>query len=148
MTRKLKHDEELRQYNECQAVKNTLCTQIQEALDEDYLTALQDSTTDLIISSIPEIFVYLRNTYGKLSPSQLRTRETQLEGTIYDPSKNPNFIFNKIGKFQTLCQLLEEAKTDTQLVDYAYIIFHKCGLFMDSLMRWNKRTASTTYDDF
>ena len=123
MTRKLKHDKELRHYNECQAVGNTLCTQIQKAIEEDYLTALRDSTTDLIISSIPDIFICLRNIYGKLSPSQLCTRETQLKGTVYDPSKNPDFVFNKIWKFQTLCQLLQKAKTDAQLVDHAYIIF-------------------------
>ena len=69
IARKLKYDKELRQYNKCQVVENTLCTQIQEAIEEDYLTVLRDSTTDVIISSIPDIFTYLRTTYGKLSPS-------------------------------------------------------------------------------
>ena len=47
-----------------------------------------------------------------------------------------------------LCQLLKKAKTDSQLVDFAYIIFQKSGLFMNALMHWNKRTTNTTYADF
>ena len=51
-------------------------------------------------------------------------------------------------KFQNFCQLLEKAKTDSQLVNYAYIVFQKSGLFKELLMRWNKRTTNTIYADF
>jgi hypothetical protein len=57
---------------------------------------------------------------------------------VYDPSTNVETIFNHIQDFQDICGLLNKAKTDTQLVDTAYFIFQKSGLFRDSLNRWNK----------
>lgn len=84
----------------------------------------------------------------KLTPAQLRKREATLEDTVFDSTTNPYTVFNDIQQFQTLCQLVGKGKTDSQLVDIAYIIFQKSGIFMEPLMQWNKRTATNNYEDF
>ena len=66
------YDQNLRLYNEVQAVEALLRTQIIEAVEEQYLTAPRNSTTDMIHNSIPEIFNFLRKNYGQLSPQQLK----------------------------------------------------------------------------
>ena len=60
-----------------------------------------------------------------------------VDDTVYDPSKNIDTVFNKIQEYQDLCTLLQNPKTDKQLVTYAYLIFQKSGIFMQSLKDWN-----------
>ena len=85
---KITFDEQKRQYNECQGVEMALRNQIVEAIEEEYLQPLRDSITDMITSTIPTIFTFLQQTYGNLSPSELKERERVLDDMIYDPSQN------------------------------------------------------------
>ena len=59
---KIKYDERLRLYNECQAVESALRDQITEAIQDEYLDSMRDSATDMINESIPDIFTYLQTT--------------------------------------------------------------------------------------
>ena len=87
----------------------------------------------MINDTIPEIITFLRDTYGKLSPSQLKERERVIYHMIYDPSQPIDSVFNKIQDFNDLCMLIQNQKTDTQLVIHAYLVFQKTGFFMTSL---------------
>ena len=148
-TQKIAHDERKHAYNECQAIENTLRKQLIKAIDETYTRPLRDPTTDMIISSITVIFNFLQLTYGKLSPSQLKQRENTVDDLIFDPSTNVDTIFNKIEDFQTLCTLIGRDKTDSQLVDMAYLVFQKTGIFQHSLKDWNNKSpVDQTFADF
>ena len=57
-TKKISHNELLRQYNEAQSVKTALRKQIIESMDEVYLQPLRDSATDMIQYGIPEFLVF------------------------------------------------------------------------------------------
>ena len=95
------------------------------------------------------IFGFLRDTYGNLSPSQLKARERVIDDMIYNPSLTIDSVFNKIQDFQDICILLQNPKTDTQLITYAYLVFQKTGIFMTSLKEWNaKIPASKTFAGF
>ena len=146
---KIAHDERTKLFNEVQAVERTLRNQIVEAIDEEYLQPLQNSTTDMINSSIPDIFTFLKDTYGNLSPAQLRERERVIDDLVYDPAHSVDTVFNKIQFFQDLCELLNNGKTDKQLVTYAYLCFQKTGIFQNSLKDWNaKPLVDQTFDNF
>ena len=60
----------------------------------------------MINETIPEIITFLRDTYGQLSPSQLKERERAIDDMIYNPSTNIDSVFNKIQEFQGICILL------------------------------------------
>jgi len=124
-TQKVMFNETKRWYNKCQSVEVALRNQISEVIKDDYLQPLRNSTTDIINNIIPEIFTFLTNTYGQLSPSQLKERERVIDDMIYDPSQNNDIVFNKITESQDLCILLQDARLDTQLVVYAYLCFQK-----------------------
>ena len=141
-TQKLAHDERKRLYNECQAVEALLRTQIVEAIERDYLEPLRNAATDRITDPISDIFTFLQTTYGRLTPAQLKQRETEIDNIIYDPTQNIDQVFNKIQKFQDICTLTSNARTDKQLVTYAYLIFQKSGIFMEALKKWNKKPAA------
>ena len=102
-----------------------LRNQISEAIEDACLQPLRNSTTDMITSTISAIFTILRDIYGYLSPSQLKEYKRNIDDMIYDPSQNIDSVFNKVQEFQDLCTLLNNAKTDTQLVTYAYLCFEK-----------------------
>jgi len=138
-TQKLQHDDRLRKFNECQAIKAILRDQIEEVIETDYLEDLRDSTTDTITSDIPTLFDNLITSYGQLTPAQLDERETNVKATTYDPAFNIISVFNIIQRFQDLCTLLKTPKTDSQLVQITYIIISRCPLFKDSLREWNKK---------
>ena len=146
---KIAHDDQKRLYNEVQAVEVALRNQIVEAIEEEYLTPLRNHTTDMINDPIPSIFTFLRDNYGKLAPAQLKERETEIDNLVYDPSQNVDIIFNKIQEFQDLCTLLDNPKSDKQLVIYAYLCFQKTGIFQQSLKEWNaKPVADQTFPNF
>ena len=103
----------------------------------------------MLDASIPTIIEYLQNTYGRITEQELSDREETLKKTIYDASEPVDMIFNKINWFQDLCELCDNAKTDRQLVQIAYIIFNKSRFFMDSLLKWNKKASNEkTYNNF
>ena len=145
---KFQYDEQLRLYNEVQAVEALLRTQIIDVIEEEYLVSLRNQTTDMIHANIPEIFIFLRANYGQLSPQQLEERESNLDNYNYDPSTHINTVFNKIQDFQDICYLVGQAKPEYQLVNQAYIILQKNPIFKDSLISWNKRQVNKTYSDF
>ena len=148
-TQKLAHDESKRHYNEVQAVETALRKQITDAIEEEFLQPLRDPITDMIQCPIPNIFTFLRTTYGKLSAVQLKEKENDIDQLIYDPSCNVDTIFNKVQDFQDICVMIGNGKTDTQLVTYAYLIFQKTGIFMEGLKSWNaKPTADRTFVNF
>jgi len=141
-TQKLAHDELKRQFNECQAVEAALRKQIVEAIDGEYLQALRNPVTDTITSSILEIFDFLKQSYGRLSPGQLKQKETIIDNLVFNPEQNVDTVFNKIQEFNDLCSLLGNGKTDMQLVTYAYLIFQKTRIFTDGLKVWNSKPSN------
>ena len=130
---KITFDEQKWIFNKCQTIETTLWNQIVEAITPEYLQPLWDATTDMLNDSIPDIFKSLRTTYGEVLPSELKERELQVDYMIYDPSLTIDTVFNKIQEYQDLCILLSNPTTNTQLVTYAYLIFQKSDIFMQSL---------------
>ena len=140
-TQKLEHDELKHQYNEMQAVELTLRRQIVTAIECEYLQALRNPITDTIQASIYDVFDFLKRSYGRLSPEELKAKENLVDSFVYDPATNVDTVFNCIQEFNDLCNLLENAKTDTQLVTYAYLIFQRTGIFMEGLKKWNSKAS-------
>ena len=77
----------------------------------------------MVNDAIPDIFSFLHKPYGKITTGQFKVVESEIDDLIYDPATNVDTIFNKIQDFQDLCLLIGKTKSDTQLVDMAYLIF-------------------------
>ena len=67
-TQRIAYEDQLRKYNECQAVETALHNQIIAANKFNYLQPIRNVHTDMIKDTIPEIIIFLSNTYGQLSP--------------------------------------------------------------------------------
>ena len=73
-TQKLEHDELRRQYNKVQTVELTLRKQVVTAIEEEYLQALRNPITDTVQCSIYDVFEFLKWSYGRLLPEQLKAK--------------------------------------------------------------------------
>ena len=96
-----------------------------DAIESYFLQSLRNSSTDMINDTILTIFTFLCNTYEQSSPSQLKEHERIIDNMIYNPSQTIDSAFNKIQNFQDLCTLIQNGKTDIQLVTYAFLVFQK-----------------------
>ena len=145
---KAAHDELVRIYNECNTIEDALKNQIIKAIPSVYLDPLRDADTDMIHSTIPQMITFLQRNYCKLTPEQVLARETTLQSMIHNPEDPVDVVFNKVSAFYNLCTIAGKTITDAQLVDYAYIIFNRCAVFADELIKWNaKDPADKTYDE-
>ena len=91
---------------------------------------------------------YLINNYGQIKREDLRTLKTELEDHIYDPILPIDVLFNKVDFFSDLTEFVEKPLSDTDKVDIVYIILNRCGVFQNSLLKWNQLpSASQTYDE-
>ena len=68
----------------------------------------------MINDSIPVIFTFLRANYDRITPGQLKERESVIDDLIYDPGTNVDTVFDKIQHFQDLCIIIGNTRTDTQ----------------------------------
>ena len=103
----------------------------------------------MINESIPEIFIFLQETYGRITEEELVEKEDTLRQFVYDPHQPVDKVFNKITLFHDLCTITNNDKTDKQLVQIAYLIFNRTRAFVDALKKWNELSdESKTYAKF
>ena len=142
------HDENLRLYHECQTVEKALRQQIIDSIHSDYLEALRNRETCMINNPISVIIAFLQQSYGKITEQEFYEKEDDIKKFRYDPELPVDTVFNRIDKFQAMCELTGNSKSDRQLVSLAYFIFSNTGIFMNALKKWNKKTiAHKTYID-
>ena len=64
------------------------------AIEDKYIQALRSPITIMIQCSIYDLFDFLKQSYGRLLPEQLKAKETLIDTFVYDPSTNVNTVFN------------------------------------------------------
>ena len=103
----------------------------------------------MINESIPEIFDYLQANYGQITEEEMVAKEDDLKNFAYDLQAPVNKVFSQISTFQDLCLITNNGKTDKQLCQITYLIFHHTRTFQDSLKVWNdKPTSDKTFANF
>ena len=142
ISEKAAHKERIRLNTEYNAVEDALRNQLIKAVLSIYTNTLRDPNTDMITLSILDIISYLQREYCKLTPEEFNERETALKNMMHDPENPVDLIFIKISDFHHLCEITERTRTDAQLCEYAYLIFNKCNVFADYLIRWNEKAAA------
>ena len=100
-------------YNEHQSVKQTLRSQLIEAIPAEYLDVLRNLDTDMVNDHIIDIIAYLQINYGRVTDQELSDKEDQLKNTYCDPNTPVDAVFNKVNIFQDLCILYQ---TTTHIV--------------------------------
>jgi hypothetical protein len=123
----------------CQATEKALIAQIFEMIDPIYLRALLNRATGQYSVSIRALVTHLFNTYGKITPQQVKAKEMGLYNMHYDISQPVDTIFNNLDDLSELAEHAGSPMTDQQRVDLAYVIFARQPILQQDLRLWNRR---------
>jgi hypothetical protein len=132
------YDELLRVFHEVRGVEQALIQQIVTAVDEQYIIAMKNRDTGQFTGDIRQIFTYLQNTYGKISPSQLSQFEKEVAEMHYDPVTPVDNIFNKIEDLLEYGDLANCPFSQPQAISKAYNLINRTGKFREAIKAWNR----------
>ena len=133
--RRDEHTEALRVFQEYLGVERALIQQIVAAIEPKYLKALRNSVTNKIIQSIPSIFDYLFETYGDITPQELRHLTTQVESMNFPPNEPIDTIFTEIDDLSTIAELDRAPMTEQQKINMGYLLIQQTQVYSTALNR-------------
>ena len=136
--RRDEHAEALRVFQEYLGVERALIQQIVAAVEPKYLKALRNPVTNKITQSIPIIFDYLFETYGDVTPQELRHLTTQVESLNFPPNEPVDTIFTEIDDLGTIAELAHAPMTEQQKINMAYLLLQQTQVYSTALNRWNQ----------
>eukprot|EP00957_Ditylum_brightwellii_P006522 493904-Ditylum_brightwellii.AAC.1 len=133
------HQEALYLFQEVTPVKLALKQQILGAIGAKYLKVVKSSITQQINRSVPDIFTYLFNTYGDVTPQALQTLHDNLKAMHFDPVKPVEMIFTEVDDLADIADLAKDSITKCQKISIEYIILQCAHKFSSGLGRWNDK---------
>jgi hypothetical protein len=139
------------QFDVCQATDKALIAQLVEAIDPIYLRAMLNRATGQYSGSIRTILQQMFQTYGKVTPQQVKAKEVELYNMHFDISEPVDTIFNCIDDLADLAghAMSPSPMSEQQMIDLAYVIFAKQPLLQADLRLWNRRPPiERTYANF
>ena len=142
-------EERVRLWREVQAVERALVQQIVAAVEPKYIKALRNPVTAKITQNIKIILNHLFNNYGKLPPSTINNMKRKVEDYILDPTDPIDILFSEIDDLVDIFTLQNDALTQQQIINMAYVIIERSKVFKKDLRDWNKKAdAHKTWNNF
>ena len=133
------YGEDMRQYREVQGIERAIIQQLVAAIEPKYIRALRDDKTNKITKTIPNIFRYLFETYGDISPRELQQLRNQVETLVFDPTEPVDSVFSEIEDLDTIASMANNPMTEKQKMDMAYLILQNTKRFSTGLKKWDKK---------
>ena len=147
--RRSEHAEATRAFRELIGVEQALIQQIVNAVEPKYLRAIRNPLTGKITKTIPEIFEYLFDTYGDVSPQELRMLTSQVEALTFPPNEPVDTIFAEIDELGTIAELAQAPISDQQKINMGYLLLQNAQIYSNALNKWNQKdTADQTWENF
>ena len=125
----------------CHATEQALIAQVVEIIDPSYLRAILNTATGRYADNIRALLQHLFDTYGKVTPQQVMSKEQDLLAMHYDLSHPVDIIFNAIEEYSELADHANQPLTAMQLINLAYVIFAKQPILLQDLRDWNRMPA-------
>ena len=142
------HNEQKRLYYECKNVEKALLRHAQEALEDQYVAALVDPYTNLIVSDIPDTLEYLFYNFGKVSSEEVLQRESEVMSMTWLAS-DPIILLTK--PLEDLNKLATHAGipyTPKQILEKALAIIRATKDYELALTTWdNKPVNEKTWEN-
>ena len=136
--RRDEHAEDVRLFRQVLGVERALIQQIVSAIEPKFLKALRNPVTNKITKSIPEIFEYLFDTYGDVSPQELKMLTSQVEALNFPPNEPVDTIFTEIDDLGTIAVLAKAPISEQQKINMGYLILQNTQVYNNALNQWNQ----------
>jgi hypothetical protein len=142
------HAESLREWREHNNLQCALKKQLTTAINKIYMLAHNDSNVMFENVTIRVLLQYLFNEYGDITPLGLRANAKRLDEE-WDPNQPIQTLCNRIQTIQEYVQAGNRTFTDQQIMDAAYTIVYKTGIYFDDCNDWlDKPPANQTWANF
>ena len=141
--------EQMRVFKEVNAVDQALIQQINQAVEDDYLTPIRDRTTNSINLPVFDVLDYLGNTYGHVTEEILQEREDRVSRMSYSLSQPIDIIFNALDDLADFADLSDSPFTERQIIAKAFMILNRTQRFEQALLAWKCRArVQQTWTNF
>ena len=143
------HNEATRVFREIVSVERALIQQIVLAIEPKFLRALRTSGTNKLNRTIPQVLTHLFETYGDVTPHDLRELTSRVESLTFPNTEPVDTIFGEIDDLAAIADIAGAPISATQKINIAYIHFQKMLLYKSTLNRWDeKELAMKTWPQF
>ena len=140
------HQDQVRQYRECNHVEKALLKHLQNSLEPKYLEAFVDEDTALLSTDIPTILDHLTNRYGQVTSGEVQQFLGEVLKTPYTPAEPLVMVWNPIQKLKKLAIQAKIPYSEEQLIEFALQIIRSTHDFEKALGEWEaKPTANTNW---
>ena len=136
---KAEHEEATRLFREVLGVERALIQQINGAIEAKYLRALRNPVTQKINKTIPQIFAYLFEAYGDVSPEELADLKDKVQKLTYPITEPVDTVFAEIDDLANLSRLAKSPLTEQQKIDFGYLILQRLRPYGSTLTKWNEK---------
>jgi len=127
------HQETTRVFREVLGVERTIIQQSVVAVEPKFLRALRTPGTNKLNRTIPQILQHLFDTYGDVTPSDLRELTSRVENLSFPSTEPVDTIFSEIEDLAAIADISGAPLSATQRVNMAYIHFQKALLYKSAL---------------
>ena len=148
-TRKEGYDADCRAFADVNLIEATIKRQINEAINDKYLTGMVNPHTGVFTQSIPEIFATLYRKYANINAQAVTEKKQKVERMQYQHAKPVLTIFHEISELGEYAKASGAPMTASQLIDIATIILQKANIFTSDFRKWNaKPDADKTWANY
>ncbi len=141
-TRKEQYDADCRAFADVNLIEATIKRQINEAIDDKYLTGMVNPHTGVFTQTIPEIFATLYRKYANINAQAVAEKKQKVERMQYQHSEPVLTIFHEISELGEYAKASGAPMTASQLIDIATIILQKANIFTSDFRKWNAKPAA------
>jgi hypothetical protein len=138
--RATRHKEELRLFQESNAMQTACKKQIVDAIEEDYIIGIKDATTNGYNIPVRNMYDWLFANYGRLTAIDKANNDTN-----FCKDWDASIPFEAFTAHMEECVEIADAAntpyTPEQILDNAYNLVFKTGLYFDALKLWRHRPA-------
>jgi len=109
------------------------------AVDEAYLTAVQNRNTGQWNGTVFQVFNHLMMRYGRISSGQLAQFERETDDLMVDMTLPIEVVFNKIEDLLDYGEIAQAPYTQLEAVNKGYNIINKTGMYNEYIKTWLRR---------
>jgi hypothetical protein len=142
------HTESLREWREYNNVHQALKITLLKSIEPIYVRALKDRHIGFANISLRELFAFLFDAYGQITPQALMQTTARLT-TPWDPTTPFEHLIDQVEDTMELADAGNQPFSPNQVVNTAYTLVFNTGLYFDECKEWDKKDpADKTWTEF
>lgn len=133
------HTTSMQLFKDTDAVERAIVQKIVNAVDEIYLTAIFNTSTNSITLTIPQILDHLFENYCDVSPKDLSLMKKKIEEMHYNTLDPIDVLFTSIDSISEVAEMWYNLYSTKQKAGMAFIVLQTTKRFTSGLAKWDDK---------